>query len=77
MNPRKCVRFNYIPHQTCNNVSFEKWKQEYELQLNNLYQIFREILNEKYENDIDLDSEKHYNKFCKMIFKSSSKYILN
>jgi hypothetical protein len=75
MNKKKCVIFNYIPHKNC-NTDFQKWKNEYYLDLKNMYEIFKEILNEHYQYDKNiLNSEDNFYKFCRMIFKSSSKYI--
>lgn len=72
---KKSVIFNYIPHKK-HNTSFEKWNNEYYLHLKNLYEIFKEILEDKYDYDKNiLNSEDNFYKFCVMIYKSSSKYV--
>lgn len=66
---------NYIPH--IKNCTFNKWFYEYEYQLGNLYSIFIEILDERY----DINNTSHIKKisfmeFCTFIYNCSSKYIL-
>jgi len=63
---------NYIPHKK--NCSFDRWYEEYENQLINIYSIMIEILLERYgEENID---DITFIKFCRFIYNSSSQYIL-
>jgi hypothetical protein len=73
---RQCVRANYIPHYTPSKSDFNEWIDSYYLQLNSLYKILRDKVNEKYpKNKIKWESENIKFNFYKLIYHCSSKYI--
>jgi len=71
----KSVRFNYIPHKTPINVNYDKWYLEYKDDITQMFFITIDILREKYPDITKLNLNKKFQTFCKMIFKSSSKFI--
>jgi hypothetical protein len=78
-NKRKCVIPNYIPHKQPRKLNYNKWCENYYINLIDLYDIFIENLKERYENiDIDenIDININFDDFCKLIYFSSSKFII-
>ena len=71
----KSIRPNYIPHHTpCDLPAFKKWKKHYEKELDDMYCIFIDNIDQSLF-DKELITEENFNLFCKMIFNSSSQYI--
>lgn len=68
---RKCVIPNYIPHKSNKYVKYQRWYKEYEKNLCDLYSIFIETLEQRYDH-----KDVNFHDFCYFIFKNSSKYIL-
>lgn len=71
-------RMNYITNNVRRKPSFEIWQYEYLRDLSNIYSIFTGCLIERYpdNNETSLKSEELFDKFCRMIYKKSSKFIL-
>lgn len=69
---KNCIIYNYIPHKLNKKNSFNKWYNEYEYDLLNMFEIVKEILESRHqENEYDLN----FDKFCFLIYNSSSTYI--
>jgi hypothetical protein len=66
---------NYIPHKNPINLNYNLWKQTYYIYLNDLFNILKNIINERYNNNIVWSDNNIFEKFCIFIFKHSSKYI--
>jgi hypothetical protein len=66
----------YIKHKLIKRNSFNKWMNEYESQIINLFSIFVEILNERHENCCNINDYKLFLKFCEFIYNKSSTYIM-
>ena len=67
---------NYIPHKTPFKPNYNKWFNEYEKEIINLYSIFQEIINDRYQYEkIDWESHKIFILFSIMLYNKSSKYI--
>jgi hypothetical protein len=67
---------NYIAHNSPLIIpSFNKWKNHYERELDDMYCIF--IDNMKiYFPDSDIIKDEYFNLFCNMIYKSSTKNLM-
>jgi|TARA_B110000259_G_C13993643_1_gene393556 hypothetical protein len=73
---RKCIRHNYIPYFTPRKLYPDEWYDSYYLQLENLFSIFKNIINNRYQkNKIEWDSEFIKMNFAKLIYHCSSKHI--
>ena len=67
---------NYIPHKPRFKPKYNKWFNEYEKEIINLYSIFQEIINDRYQYEkIDWKSHKIFILFSIMLYNKSSKYI--
>lgn len=71
---RVCVISNYILHKSPRKMNFETWMEEYDKHIINLYNIFIETLQSRYADKIR-QTEETFEKFARMIFNKSSKYI--
>lgn len=73
----KTVLFNYISHETPENINFRKWFEVNEAQLINLYILFKEniISSEYFDVDFENNDKKIFRYFIKFIWDNSSKYI--
>lgn len=69
---KKCVIFNYIPHKLKNKNKFNKWYNEYEYDLLNMFEIVKDILEFRHSED---EYNLNFEKFCFLIYNSSSTYI--
>jgi hypothetical protein len=75
---KDCVIFNYIPHITPKNVNYQKWYNNYKLDIKNLYGILIDTYNERYpKNKVNWESNIIFNSFCILIYQNSSKHIHN
>jgi hypothetical protein len=67
---------NYIiPHRTPRYSNYTTWKLSYKNHLVNLYGVFASSINNRYDNDVNWDSDEVFENFCKFAYDSSSKYI--
>ena len=69
---KNCVNFNYIPYKLKTKNTFNKWYNEYERDLLNMFSIFKEILESRHSED---EYELNFQKFCFLIYNSYSTYI--
>ena len=77
---RKCVKWNYIPHnvhisKNRRSNHFNEWFSVYNKDITNMFGTVMDILSER----VDIDGEKideHFRLFTMMIYNQSSKYIL-
>lgn len=55
--------------------SFNRWRSVYDFELSILYSNLKDIINVRYDNNVNWDDEDNYTKFCKFIYNCSSRYI--
>ena len=55
--------------------SFFRWRSVYDFELSILYSNLKNIVNIRYDNDVDWEDDENFNIFCKFIYKCSSKHI--
>jgi len=73
---RPCVRPNYIPFSSPTRSSREEWASTYYIQLEELYKIIINIVNENYpKNKIKWNKDSIKYGFETLIYHCSSKYI--
>ena len=70
----ECTRFNYVPHKTIDN-NFYEWESKYFVHLLNMFNIFERMAptNKK----VEWSDPNVFRKFCRMIYESSSGYIID
>jgi hypothetical protein len=76
MFAKKICKRNYIPHKTPTNPNYTRWKYAYGEHLINMYNIFAQSFNVKFENKVDWNDQGIFEQFCKYIYKISSKHIV-
>ena len=73
---KRCVRFNYIPHKTPKYNNYNNWFLEYKTDIIQMFNITLNNISEKYPDIIrTINIDKQFQRFSRMIFKSSSKFI--
>ncbi len=68
-------RRNYIPFSTPHNPDFGKWRFAYHVQLENMYKIAIDIIQNKHPQKLDWESPVIQNLFANLIYNNSSKHI--
>ena len=71
---RQTLKDNYISKRENKFVSFSKWKDVYNTDLVNMFDIITKVYDSRYEHNTRW--EELFEKFCLLIFKKSSKYIM-
>ena len=72
----KCIISNYIPHQKPKRPNYHMWLERYREDLLNLYDTYKQILYERYDDDEAITySDSEFLKFTRFIFSCSSQYI--
>ena len=71
----KCVISNYIPHKTPKKPNYQMWLERYRNDLIQLYDTYKEIIYQRYDDETDRYSDIEFVKFSKFIFACSSQYI--
>ena len=68
-------QLNHLPHRET-DTSFPVWKQTYHYHLYNLFLIFVSRLQgiEPFSSK-DIDDQAHFEKFCKYLYKRSSRVV--
>lgn len=65
-----------IPHKTPLGTTYEKWYLAYHDQLIEMYILVCDIISSYMPNHVQsLENHNTFQGFCKMIYRSSSKYI--
>ena len=77
--PMFCEQPNYIPHKTPKNANRYEWHYSYISQLIDIYNIIREVINERYpHNKIKWNSNiKIFHNLSRVLYHCSSKIIRN
>ena len=70
----ECTRFNYIPYKTVDN-NFYEWESKYFTHLNNMFSILQRMAPKN--KKIEWSDPNVFRKFCRMIYESSSGYIID
>lgn len=71
----KTVISNYLPYETITEDNYDEWKEYYNTYLLSMYDSLVKHISNKI--NADWESEQVFIKFCKMVYNSSSKHILD
>lgn len=75
-NIEDCVKSNYIPHKSPNNITREKWHNYYLYELIDIYEIFIDIFEEKFNGyNVNWKNPKYFHNFSRLLYHCSSKFI--
>ena len=70
---KMCVRKNYIPRQINKFSIYEEWKFEHFSFILGLYDRFSSVIDNRHISDVNWDSSKIFEMFCRFIYSQSSK----
>lgn len=71
----KTVISNYLPYETVTEDNYDEWKEYYHTYLISMYNSLVKHISNKI--NADWEREQVFTKFCKMVYNSSSKHILD